>query len=245
MAAMAHGADEAATPRMRNRPATHVSEMDLEAAVSDILGRRPAIGLAVAVVIDGRREFFYGHGLANLANGTHIAKDTIFRVGSVTKLFTTMAILQLVEHDLVDLDAPANDYLRGYRLMEGAFRSATVRHLLTHTSGVPDMRHLSDLLHAGLTPDDGRPPLLSVPFGCALPTLAEYYRDGLRVVDEPGTGFAYSNHGFATLGQIVEDVTGQPLDGYMREHVFQPLGMVDLGPQFPCPVSDGPLAWMG
>ena len=60
-----------------------------------------------------------------------------------------------------------------------------------------------------------------------MPTLAEYYRGGLRIDAEPGTRFTYTNHGFATLGQIVEDVSGKPLDRYFREHIFEPLGMAD------------------
>ena len=60
-----------------------------------------------------------------------------------------------------------------------------------------------------------------------MPSLAEYYRRGLRIDAEPGTRFRYTNHGFATLGQIVEDVSGQPLDRYLREHIFEPLGMAD------------------
>jgi hypothetical protein len=72
-----------------------------------------------------------------------------------------------------------------------------------------------------------RPPVLSVAFGESLPDLAEYYRQGVRVVQEPGTAFAYSNHGFATLGQVVEDVSGTPLDAYLRERVLLPLGMTD------------------
>ena len=58
-------------------------------------------------------------------------------------------------------------------------------------------------------------------------SLAEYYRGGLQLVVEPGSAFAYSNHGFATLGQIVEDVSGMPLERYLREHLFEPLGMAD------------------
>ena len=61
--------------------------------------------------------------------------------------------------------------------------------------------------------------------GREAPPLAEYYRGGLRVDVEPGTKWAYSNHGFATLGQIVEDVSGTTFDGYLRERVFEPLGM--------------------
>ena len=101
----------------------------------------------------------------------------------------------------------------------------TIRHLLTHTSGIPDVRHPFDLLHFDWGPFEGRPPLLSVPIGEPLPTLAEYYRAGLTSVVEPGMAFAYSNHGFATLGQIVEDVSGLPLDRYLREHIFDPLDM--------------------
>ena len=86
-----------------------------------------------------------------------------------------------------------------------------MRHLLTHTAGIPDVRRITDLLHASLTASGGRPPQLSVDFGERLPSLAEYYRDGLRVVVEPGSAFAYSNHGYATIGQIVEDVSGMPL----------------------------------
>ena len=79
------------------------------------------------------------------------------------------------------------------------------------------MRKPSDLL---------RPELgWGVPAGQPVPPLAEYYRDGRRIDTEPGTKWAYSNHGFAALGQIVEDVTGIPLGRYLREHVFGPLGM--------------------
>ena len=137
--------------------------------------------------------------------------------------------MQLVEQGLVELDAPANDYLRAYTLIpaEAGWRPATLRHLLTHTAGIPDVRRITDLLHASLTASGGRPPQLSVDFGERLPSLAEYYRDGLRVVVEPGSAFAYSNHGYATVGQIVEDVSGMPLERYFRRRIFEPLGMAD------------------
>jgi CubicO group peptidase (beta-lactamase class C family) len=123
---------------------------------------------------------------------------------------------------LVDLDAPANDYLRGYRLVpaKAGWRPATPRHLLTHTAGVREVLHPSGLLRMrdlGETVRLGRP----------VPSLAEYYRGGLRIDAEPGTRFTYTNHGFATLGQIVTDVSGQPLDRYFREHLFAPLGMAN------------------
>jgi CubicO group peptidase (beta-lactamase class C family) len=202
---------------------------DLADHVREILHRRPAVGLAVGVIHHGRLAGFHGHGLADIASRVPITEDTVFRIGSVTKTMTAIAIMQLWEEGRVDLDAPATEYLRGFRLVPARpeWRPATVRDLLTHSAGVPDVRRAFDLLSAGLTPADGRPPLLNVVFGRPLPSLADHYRDGLKIVVEPGTTFAYTNHGFAALGQIVEDVSGLPLDRYLREHVFDPLGMVD------------------
>ena len=137
----------------------------------------------------------------------------------MTKTITAVAIMQLQEQGLVDLDAPTGRYLRAFRLIPArpGFGPATLRHLLTHTAGVRAVRKPSDLL---------RPELgWGVPAGQPVPALAEYYRDGLRIDTEPGTKWAYSNHGFAALGQIAEDVTGIPLGRYLREHVFGPLGM--------------------
>ena len=194
-----------------------------------ILNRHPAVGVAVGIVRHGSLEFFNRHGFADIASNTPIDADTVFRIGSVTKPFTAIAVMQLHEQGLIDLDAPANDYLRAYRLIpaRAGLRPATVRHLLTHTAGIAEVQRVVDLLHPEAGPFEGRPPILSVGAGEPMPSLAEYYRRGLRVVAEPGTRFAYSNHGFATLGQIVEDVSGIALERYFRERIFEPLGMVD------------------
>lgn len=204
-------------------------EFPFAAQVSGILHRWPCVGLAVGVVRAGRLEHFEGAGLADVGSKRPITEDTVFRVASITKLFTAVAVMQLWERGLIDLDGPANDYLRAYRLMPASatFRPATVRHLLTHTAGVPDVLHASDLLHPGWGRFEDRPAALSVEAGEALPELAEIYRGGLPVLVEPGTTFAYSNHGFATLGQLIEDVTGEPLDRYLRDHIFAPLRMTD------------------
>jgi CubicO group peptidase (beta-lactamase class C family) len=205
-----------------------IDDLELRSRIDGMLNRHPAVGLAVGVVRNGSLEF-YGHGTADIASNTPITADTVFRIGSITKTFTAIAVMQLQERGLIDLDAPANDYLRAYELVpaQAGFRPATVRHLLTHTAGIPEARHVCDLFHPEAGPFGGRPLHLSVRFGERLPSLAEYYRDGLRVVAQPGTAFAYSNHGYATLGQIVEDVTGTPLERYFRERIFEPLGMED------------------
>ncbi|HEU4422274.1 MAG TPA: serine hydrolase domain-containing protein [Pilimelia sp.] len=193
----------------------------LAALTAGILNRRPAVGLAVGLVRNGRLEFFHGHGFADIASGTPVTEDTVFRIGSVTKTFTAIAVMQLCEQGLIDLDTPANEYLRAYRLIptKAAHRPATVRHLLTHTAGLPQL----------VRPSRAYKPILgeTVTFGRRVPTLAEFYRGGLHLVAEPGTTHTYSNHGFATLGQIVADVSGQPLRRYLRDHIFDPLGMDD------------------
>ncbi|HET9974474.1 MAG TPA: serine hydrolase domain-containing protein, partial [Streptosporangiaceae bacterium] len=161
-----------------------------------------------------------GHGVADVRSKAPITEDTVFRIASLTKTFTAIAVMQLWEQGLVDLDAPANDYLRSFQLVpaKASFRPATVRHLLTHTAGVGYWRRLSDLIRPGVGSGDraGR---------SGAPPLADYYRKGLPVEVEPGTKWVYSNHGFAVLGQIVEDVSGQSLDRYLRDHIFEQLGM--------------------
>lgn len=109
--------------------------------------------------------------------------------------------------------------LHAFKLIpaKAAHRPATVRQLLTHTAGLPQLVYPS----RALKPVLGE----TVKFGQRVPTLAEYYRGGLHLVAEPGTRHTYSNHDFATLGQIVEDVSGESLARYVRDHIFGPLAM--------------------
>ncbi|HEU5203419.1 MAG TPA: serine hydrolase domain-containing protein [Candidatus Limnocylindrales bacterium] len=201
----------------------------LEAWLDGVVHRHSVIGIAAAVIKQGQPSRFASRGLASIAERRPATEDTVFRIASVTKLVTAIAVMQLVERGLVDLDAPANDALRAYRLViaKPGHRPATLRHLLTHTAGIPEVVHLRDVFHPGWGPFMSRPAIASVAIGEPLPSLRSYYGAALRCVVEPGTVFAYSNHGFATLGQVLEDVTGEPLDRLYRERIFEPLGMVD------------------
>lgn len=190
-------------------------------SLAAISSRHPAVGLAVGVVRDGCLSDFHGHGFADIASGAPVTEDTVFRIGSITKTFTAIAVLQLCEQGLVDLDSPAGRYLRAYPLIPAkrGHRPPTVRELLTHTAGLPQLVY----------PARAFQPVLgeTVAYGQPVPTLAEFYHGRLRLVAEPGTQHTYSNHGFATLGQIVADVTGQPLRRHFHERIFEPLGMAD------------------
>ena len=204
-----------------SRSTIPLEELDLDRWIGEVLNRHPAVGFAVGVVRDGRLAYFGSQGSTDIETGTPITQDTVFRIASITKTMTAVAVMQLHEQGLIDLDAPANDYLRAYRLVpaKGSTKPATVRHLLTHTAGIPEVTRATDLLR----PDWGD----SVPVDAPLPTLAEVYRGGIQLHGEPGTTFTYTNHGFATLQQIVEDVSGVAFDRYLRERIFEPLGMAD------------------
>ena len=183
-------------PRATIRRAEAQPDLDdgrLRRRVIEILNRHPAVGLALGVIRGGRLESFHGHGLADLESGRPITDDTAFRIGSVTKLFTAVAVMQLRERGLVDLDAPANEYLRAFRLRPArpGLRPVTIRHLLTHTSGIPDVRHPLDLLHFDWGPFEGRPPLLSVPMGEPLPRS--------RSTTEPGSPLSSTGDGVRLL----------------------------------------------
>ena len=196
------------------------SVIDVEAQAHEILNRWPAVGLAIGIVGRNGMTAFHGEGFADLASRAPVTDRTVFRIGSLTKTFTAVAVAQLWEQGAIDLDRPANDYLRGFKLVSDhrRFRPATVRQLLTHTAGISEVMHVADALRMrdmGDTVKAGRP----------LPSPAQRYPSGLRIAGDPGTRFMYTNHGFAALGQIIEDVTGQTVEDYFQERVFGPLGM--------------------
>jgi hypothetical protein len=137
------------TDPARSDSSPRASEGDLRGIISATLRRWPSAGVAVAVVRDGSTVRYFCHGVADIASGRRVSEGTVFRVGSLTKTVTAVAVMQLCEQGIVDLDAPANDYLRGFQLVpaNAGFGPATVRHLLTHTAGVGFWRRRSDLLH--------------------------------------------------------------------------------------------------
>lgn len=131
--------------------------------------------------------------------------DTIFDLASVSKLFTTIAAMQLVERGLVDLDAPVARYVPEF--VAGGKENVSVRMLLTHTSGLPSW---SPLWSRYTTPAERLAAALATPLSAPI-----------------GTRYVYSDLGLIALGVVVERVTGQPLDEVVRDRITGPLGMVD------------------
>ena len=184
----------------------------LDTAVAD--ARDKGWSGTLLIVDNGKTLYEARAGKADRARDVDIAADTRFPLASTGKLFTTVAVLQLVEAGKLDLDAPVGRYLPDWP--QPAVRdTVTLRHLLTHTSGLgsyfgaPGYREKRSQL---LTVADHLPL-----FAHEAPAFA------------PGSGFAYSNSGFMLLGRIVEAVSGEDYYSYVAKHVFAPAGMRDTG----------------
>ena len=194
---------------------------ELDGILVNFMNEHKLPGLAVGIVQDGKLVAEKYLGYADLDKKENVSPETIFRIGSISKTFTGVGIMQLWEQGKLDLDDPVNKYLKTYKVqhVDPAAPPVTIRHMLTHTSGIGEVTSLLDFLKpvAGL---GAKPETPEVP-------LSEYYKGCLRPEVYPGEKWAYANHAFATLGQIIEDVSGLPFAEYMREFVFAPLGMSD------------------
>ena len=168
---------------------------------------------AVLVTRHGEVLFSDAVGLADRDRASPNTLQTRFRIGSMNKMITAVAILQLVEAGKLELTAPVGDYLTDYPNVDVA-ATVTIHHLLTHTGGTGDI--------FGPTFDAHRDELRTHH------DYVELY--GARGPQfEPGTRWAYSNYGFVLLGAIIEAVTGQSYYDYVDDHIYQPAGMTATG----------------
>lgn len=199
-------ADPAArAPIARLAQAAPLSVQALDEFFSAFCAANRIPGLSVAVVQDGQLSFARGYGSDGL--GRPMSPETRLCVGSVSKSFTALAVLQLERRGLLDLDAPYARYVPWFAVDgEGAER-ITVRHLLTHTSGLDET-------------GDPQPELPDASLEDEVGSLAR-----VRPSAAPGTRFVYYNKNYRALGYLVEILGGQPFGVYMRERIFEPLGM--------------------
>ena len=167
-------------------------------------------GATVSLVKDGQLVFAKGYGYADLEREVPVVADkTLFRIGSISKLFTWTAVMQLVEQGKLDLDADVNTYLSDFQIPATYPQPITLTHLMTHTPGFEDWA-----IGLIVPSEEGLKPLSQV--------LAEKIPARVR---PPGELSAYSNYGVALAGYIVERVSGMPFEQYVQENIFQPLGM--------------------
>src|SRR5512146_392909 len=194
--------------------ATALATDDTSAKLDKLLNAYHDAGLLNGVVLvadHGKVIYQKGFGYANFEWQVPNAPDTKFRIGSVTKPFTAILVLQQVEAGKIRLDAPVNEYLPEYRADTGA--KVTIRHLLTHTSGKPTYK---------------APQILEQTSPIGRPELVKKWCSG-DLEFEPGTSWGYNNCGYLLLGMILERRTGKPYADLLRERILIPVGMNDSG----------------
>jgi len=165
-------------------------------------------GAAVLVTKDGEVLLRKGYGLADLEQGIPIEPDMVFRIGSVTKQFTAAAILLLEEEGKLSVEDDLRKHLPDYPT---SGRAITIAQLLTHTSGI---RSYTDM------PDFGK----RMREDMSVEEIIALFRDE-PLGFEPGEKYAYNNSGYVLLGAIIEKASGKTYEAYLRERIFEPLGM--------------------
>lgn len=179
--------------------------IDIDAVVAREMARQRIPGLAVAVLHGDRVVVSKGYGSANLEHGVPVTDATMFQSGSLGKMFTAAAVMLLVEDGRLAVEAPVRTYLPE---APPAWSAMTLRHLLSHTSGIPD--YTGDALDYRKDYTDAD--LMAMAFAMPLEFA-------------PGTRWNYSNTGYILLGMIVTRVTGHPYWEFLRARLFTPAAM--------------------
>ena len=165
-------------------------------------------GLALGIIQDGEITYLQGYGSAG--SGQKVAPETPFIIGSLSKSFTALASMQLVEAGKLELDAAVQEYLPWFT-MAGDYDAGeiTVRHLLVQTSGIPNLAGVTSLAESSTR------------------SMEKEVRDlsTTELVSEPGETYIYSNANYLILGLIIEAVSGQSYSDYVRSHILDPLEM--------------------
>jgi D-alanyl-D-alanine carboxypeptidase len=184
------------------------------ALIANRLAARDDFAGSIIVARGSKRVFAQSWGLTNVTSRTPMSLDTPMFLASAGKMFTAVAVLQLVDAGKIDLDAPFGKYLTAYPNAEMA--EVTIRQLLNHRGGTGDIGILGR--------DDGAN-------RAWVKTIADIVQlNGNRGPDfPPGTKEDYSNYGFILLGAVIEKVTGGSYYDYVADHVFKPAGMKDSG----------------
>ncbi|WP_292083421.1 MULTISPECIES: serine hydrolase [unclassified Brevundimonas] len=201
MGGLADSADAQATP---------VAEADNRAAAIDQLvqgemASRRIPGLQLAIVKNGEIIFTGAYGQSDLETAKPVTERTVFGVNSISKAFTGVAAMQLVEAGKLDLDASVTQYLEG---LPASWEAITVRHVLTHTSGLPEIIDDNTRLIDGASPDAAWTKVQELPLRYA-----------------PGTQYAYNQTGYALVGKIIEKLSGKPFVDFVRDGQFNTAGM--------------------
>jgi len=177
------------------------------------MSERRIPGLQVAVVKDGKIVFSKSYGTANLEYKVPVTAQTLFDINSCTKAFTGVAIMQLAAAEKIDLSSPVSRYLDS---LPAAWQKVTIRQLLTHVSGIPDIAHVLDAAPGGLE-------------GLGGEQVAWKKTMALPMDFPTGERYRYNQTNYALLGKIIDKVSGEPFVSYFEHGQFRPAGMTSTG----------------
>lgn len=208
---MAHAGRPAAfeDPERRAKLASAYPEVDR--VMREFVARENVPGAAWGIVIDGELAHIGTVGLRDVEGGQPVQGDSVFRIASMTKSFTAMAILKLRDQGKLSLDDPVERHvpeLRGLRPLSSDAPRITLRHLLTMSAGFPEDNPWGDQ-QLGITEEE----------------FSRLMRGGIPFSNPPGVAYEYSNYAYAILGRVVTNVSGVPYTKYVEREILRPLGM--------------------
>lgn len=193
---------------------------ELESLIETSMAEVGPPGLAIGVIVDGEVVYTKGFGVTEIGKDQPVTPQTIFQLASTAKTATSTAIMRLVEDGEIELDAPVTNYLPYFQVADERGAQITIRHLLMHTSGLPDNDWMDLQVYAEPRFDDQ--------------ALEDHVRDiqNLSLLEDPGAQFSYSGLGYDVLGDVIAKISDQPFENYVEEHIFMPLGMQHTTPRF-------------
>ncbi len=189
-----------------------INERKIEEYVNKMRFYYDIPGISAGISYKGDLIYKKGFGYKNIETGKEVSGDTIFHIASVAKLFVGTAIMQLNEKGLIDIDHPIVEYLSYFSVDDSGCESITIRQMLSHTSGIPDVEDYE--WDKPQTDEDA---------------LERYVKSlkGIRLLWEPGYKFSYSNIAYDILGHLIAKISGMSFENYIKENIFKPLGMTN------------------
>lgn len=186
--------------------------MDIQTLLEEYVDENGAVGAAVGLIDQGKIQFFL-YGKKSIQDDEPISEDTIFEIGSITKVFTTLILMDMVANSEVQLNDPIETYLPGIKIPERDGKKITLRHLATHHSGLPSL------------PDDFSPKNMMNPY--ADYTTEDFYRflNHYTLQRAPGEQFEYSNLGMGLVGHILSKQADLSYEELVRNRICDELGM--------------------
>lgn len=183
----------------------------LDSVYAKVLNIYELPGFAVGIIKGGKVIYAQGFGAKELGKPGAIDASSSFHMASVSKPFTATAIMQLASKGKIKLDSPLTTYIRYFKMKAPRYKKVTIRQMLTHTSGFPDVKD----------------------YGWNKPqyddkALERYIKDSVSINEllfEPGSDFSYSNMAYDVLAEVIKQVSGMPFETYMDKYIFKPCKM--------------------